>query len=108
FAGTRRRTDGFRSRDRPVVDRVCAFGGYEMERKAAVVLGMLLAAAAACGGAGGYGTSPNNTTPGGSGQGVNTNVINLADQTFSPTTVDVPAGTKVTWLWSACSGSGGY
>ena len=75
-----------------------------------------LAAAAACGGGssgGGGTTGPTNSNPGGTGNpggGGVVNTVNLADQSFNPASVTVPAGTTVTWAWpSTCSdGYGGY
>jgi plastocyanin len=62
---------------------------------------------AACGGAGGgagYGpTTPTANPP----ESANTNQITIANLTFTPTTVNVPVGTTVTWQWNDCS-SGGY
>lgn len=79
------------------------------------LLSICLAMAAACGGGGGGGgtTGPSNNNPGGTTNpgGGATNVVNVgADQTFNPASVNVPAGTTVTWQWpSSCSdGYGGY
>jgi plastocyanin len=75
----------------------------------------ILAAAAlsACGGGSdSYGNGPTNpgtTNPGGSA-GVNANTVVIAEQSFNPGVVSVPAGTTVTWEWKACTddGYGGY
>jgi plastocyanin len=70
---------------------------------------VLVAAAitAGCGGASGSdGYAP--TTPGsGTTVATNTNQVTLANLTFSPGAITVPAGTTVTWNWNDCS-SGGY
>lgn len=76
------------------------------------LLSICLVMAAACGGGGGGGYTSGPTNPGGTTNpgGSVTNTVNLADQSFNPGTVTVPAGTTVTWQWpNTCSdGYGGY
>lgn len=77
------------------------------------LVSICLAMAAACGGGGGGGgsTGPTSSNPGGTNPGGTvTNTVNVADQSFNPVTVTVPAGTTVTWTWpNTCSdGYGGY
>lgn len=68
-----------------------------------------VATVAACGGAGGsYSTSPSNpgnppSNPGGTPPSDNT--VTLGDQSFTPATLNITAGTTVTWKWT-CSSNG--
>ena len=74
---------------------------------------LAVAALSACGGSSdSYGNGPTNpgtTNPGGT-TAVNTNTVVIAEQSFNPGVVSVPAGTTVTWEWKACTddGYGGY
>lgn len=79
------------------------------------ILPILTAVLAGCGGgSGGYGTGPSSgpsTNPGGGGDptGANANVVTISNQSFSPGSMTVSAGSSVTWKWSDCSGDGyGY
>lgn len=86
-----------------------------MTRWQFAVLPILAAALAGCGGgSGGYGTGPGtgpSTNPGGGGDpaGANANVVTISNQSFSPGSMTVSAGSSVTWKWSDCSSDGyGY
>jgi plastocyanin len=71
---------------------------------AAVALSL---AAGGCGGsadAGGV-TNPSGGNTGGSG--LNANAVSIVALTFSPGTLNVPAGTTVSWQWGGCN-TGGY
>jgi plastocyanin len=85
----------------------------------AAALSALVIIFAGCGGAGAASnstpTGPTGGTPptgGGTPPTTNPNVVSIADQAFTPSTLTVPAGTTVTWQWPACddtgSGYGGY
>jgi len=70
----------------------------------------LMAALVGCGGASG-GTNPNtnnNPTGGGNpGPVASGNTVSLLDNnSFSPSTLTVVAGTTVTWNWPQCTGDG--
>ena len=75
---------------------------------AAPVVALLLAA---CGGGGSYGTGPGNpgggSNPGG-GNNSSPNTVTLTADSFSPSSLTVPANTTVTWKWDSCSDPGGY
>ncbi|MFI5229781.1 MAG: plastocyanin/azurin family copper-binding protein [Gemmatimonadales bacterium] len=63
-------------------------------------------AAAACGGSSSSATSPGNGVPTGGGNNpppapTQTNQVAIGDDFFSPTDIQVPVGTTVTWTWSA-------
>lgn len=83
-------------------------------RRTSLILAAATLAAMACGGSsGGYTSGP--TNPGtGTGAGtppVATNTVTLTtDNQFTPGSIDVPAGTTVTWKWAPCTdgGYGGY
>jgi len=73
----------------------------------------LATALAACGGGGssGLSTSPggNNQNPGATGTTPPpANLVTLTNQTFSPSTITVAAGSTVNWKWNDCSGGDGY
>jgi plastocyanin len=67
---------------------------------------LIVAAALACGGGGGepYGT-PTNPNPPGSpstpGTPANANEVSVRDNSYSPASATVKAGTTVTWTWAA-------
>jgi plastocyanin len=69
----------------------------------------LAAALGACGGGGGssLSTNPGGTNPGG-GTPPATNTVTLVNQSFSPSSITVTAGSTVTWKWNDCSGGDGY
>ncbi len=66
------------------------------------------AAVMACGGASDGSVTTPTVNPGTSNPSSSANLIGVADNSFSPGTVTVSAGTTVTWQWTPCSGSGGY
>lgn len=72
----------------------------------------LATALAACGGGGSsaLSTSPGgNTNPSGGGTTpAPSNLVTLANLTFSPNTITVSAGSTVNWKWNDCSGGDGY
>lgn len=71
----------------------------------------LAAALGACGGGGGssLSTNPGGTTnPGGGTQPPAANTVTLVNQSFSPSSITVTAGSTVTWKWNDCSGGDGY
>ena len=60
---------------------------------------VLLAALVACGGGSSMPTSPGNG--GGGGTGNSPNTISVVNNSFSPSTLTVAAGTTVTWTWAS-------
>jgi plastocyanin len=72
-----------------------------------VAVAALLPFYAACGG-GGSADSPVTPTPNPTPTPPAANAVTLGVQSFTPTTLTVPAGTTVTWNWNSCSDSGGY
>jgi plastocyanin len=80
-----------------------------MRRFRLVVCVGLAAALGACGGGGGssLSTNPGGTNPGG-GTPPATNTVTLVNQSFSPNSITVTAGSTVTWKWNDCSGGDGY
>jgi plastocyanin len=68
---------------------------------AAVALGFVLA----CGGSGGYSTPPVNNAP---TVPPTDNGVLVLNNSFSPASRSVTAGTTITWTWATCSGGDGY
>jgi plastocyanin len=70
----------------------------------------LAAALGACGGGGGssLSTNPGGTTNPGGGTQTTANSVTLVNQSFSPSSITVTAGSTVTWKWNDCSGGDGY
>ena len=74
-----------------------------------IVSTIIATALIGCGGAGAdstYNTGPTTTPPNTGGTGATTNSVVIADQTFTPGTINVPVGTTVTWQWKSCSDDG--
>jgi len=72
-----------------------------------------LAAAASCGGGGASnsvtgptgGNPPGGNPTGGSENPVSTNAVTVADNTFTPSSIQVAPGTTVTWTWASGASS---
>lgn len=61
----------------------------------------------ACGGGGGGGPASPPPSGGTGGTGGSTSAdIKVQNNSFSPSSTTVPAGTTVTWTWNACTGDG--
>ena len=81
-----------------------------------VTAALLAAMITACGGSdSSYGNTPSTapTNPGGTPGGTpvsTSNSVVIANDAFSPGTLEVPVGTTVTWQWKSCddTGYGGY
>jgi plastocyanin len=71
-----------------------------MGRFMAITIGAITVAAAACSGAG-Y-TAPSSHNNGGGGGGNLPNAVDVVDYQFTPDSLNVAAGTTVSWTW------GGY
>lgn len=76
-------------------------------RRAMMLLGVILGLG--CGG-GGSATGPSSSTGGTTNPPPPppANTVTVANNSFTPATLTVPAGTTVTWNWNTCSGGDAY
>ena len=70
----------------------------------AVLVALAVAGLTACGGGGGGGSQVTSPPPGGNNNPPPSNGITVSNNSFSPATKSIAAGTTVSWSWNTCTG----